>query len=93
MRSLALPWWIARDAVLVLGALVRGRTTGRIVVVPFRSRGTESVDVARRAIAYTIGSAGPNTYALGGSTDADVLVAHQLVPSDSVTPAEVVADP
>ena len=93
VRALALPWWIARDTVLVLGALARGRTTGRIVVVPFKSRGTDSVDVARRAVAYTLGSAGPNTYALGGSPDADVMVTHQLVPGDSVTPAEVVEDP
>jgi hypothetical protein len=92
-RTLKLPWWIARDTVLVLGALARGRPEGRIVAVPFPSRGEESVDVARRAIAYSAGSAGPNTYAIGGSTEADVLVTHQLVASDSITPAEVVADP
>jgi hypothetical protein len=93
VRTLAVPWWIARDAALVLGSLVRGHPSGRIVVVPFRSRGETSRDVARRAIAYAAGSAGPNTYAIGGSPDADVLVAHQLVHSDSVTPAEIVADP
>src|SRR3954447_6715820 len=93
VRALAIPWWIARDAVLVLGTLARGRPEGRIVVVAFRSRGETSRDVARRAIAYSAGSAGPNTSAIGGSPDADVLVAHQLVPSDSVTPAEIVAEP
>ena len=61
--------------------------------MPFRSRGTSSVDVARRAIAYTAGSAGPNTYAIGGSSERDLLVVHQLVPSDEITPAELVAEP
>jgi len=94
VRSLALPWWIARDAVLVIGALLtRGRPEGRFVAVPFRSRGEDSVDVARRAFAYTVGSAGPNTYAIGGSAQHDVLVVHQLVERDDITPAQVVAEP
>ena len=92
LRTLKVPWWIARDSVLVLAALFTGRE-GRFVTVPFRSRGGEPRDVARRTIAYAAGSAGPNTYAIGGSREHDVLVVHQLVPSDDITPAEVVREP
>ena len=69
------------------------RREGRIFTVPFRSRGDDPHDVARRAIAYAAGSAGPNTYAIGGSERRDLRVAPQLVPLDDVTPAEVVREP
>jgi hypothetical protein len=62
------------------------------VVVPFAAAGDGPRDVARRAMAYGPGSAGPNTYAIGASDEAGVLVVHQLVPEDPPTPAQLVED-
>lgn len=94
LRALALPWWIVRDSAIVLTApLRRGPLEGGFVVVGFRSRGDGPRDVARRAVAYTLGSAGPNSYAIGGSEEHDLLVAHQLVVNGDITPAEVVREP
>jgi hypothetical protein len=89
LRAGALPWWIVRDGALVLVALVT-RRRGRFMTVPFPTGGDDARAQARRAIAFGAGSAGPNTYAIG--CDEDVLVVHQLVPSDDVTPARVVEE-
>jgi multisubunit Na+/H+ antiporter MnhE subunit len=93
LRTAAVPWWVVRDGVLVLRAMLRWPPArGRIVVVPFAAAGDGPRDVARRAMAYGPGSAGPNTYAIGASDEAGVLVVHQLVPEDPPTPAQLVED-
>jgi hypothetical protein len=97
LRSLAAPWWIVRDSALVLGALA-ARLTGRPlagrlrpVVFPLHDDGPR--EQARRALAFGVGSAGPNQYVVTESPEEDVLLVHELVATGSVSAADVVAEP
>jgi hypothetical protein len=98
LRCARAPWWILRDSALVLGALLAhltlGRTlAGRMLALRFDPGGESPRDQARRALAYGAGSAGPNSYVVGASREPQAVVVHQLVPSEHVTPLEVVREP
>lgn len=85
------PWWVLRDSVTVLLALaghllLRRPLTGRMVAVAFDVGDRSPRGQARRAIAFGAGSAGPNSYVVGASEEAQAIVIHQLVPTDEVAP-------
>jgi|SRR4051794_25964953 len=94
-RALAAPFWIARDTGIVFGALAahllgRRGLEGRIVPVRMRAGGDDGRSAARRALSGWLGSMGPNSYPVG--FEDDVLVVHQLVPTDDLTPADLVRE-
>jgi hypothetical protein len=98
LRCARAPWWVLRDSVLVLGALLghlllRRPLGGRIVAVPFEHGDGSPRGQARRALAFGAGSAGPNSFVVGASAEDRALVVHQLVDSDEVTPLEIVGEP
>jgi hypothetical protein len=89
VRSLAFPYWIVRDTAIVLASLVRSpRATGRSVAAAWPEEDDHALAEGRFAVAGYLGSFGPNSYAIGHEDE--VLVVHQLVPADDVTPARVV---
>lgn len=90
LRALPAPWWVLRDSVLVLGAILT-RRRGRLRAVPFPHAGGDApLDRGRRAVALGLGSAGPNQYALTEASPEDVLVVHELVPREEVTAVDLV---
>jgi hypothetical protein len=94
LRALPAPWWVLRDSARVLWAIVARRpAAGRLRAVPFAAGGTTPEDRGRRAVAFALGSLGPNQYAMTESSEDDVLVVHELVPTDEVTAAHLVEEP
>lgn len=96
-RSAAAPWWIVRDSVTILrtclAALAHGhRPRGRMRAVRWSPGGDAPLDQGRRAIAYAVGSAGPNQYVVAASADEDVLVVHELVEASSVAAVDIVRE-
>jgi multisubunit Na+/H+ antiporter MnhE subunit len=73
-------WPLAR--VLVQRGLLRRGGAGVTVEVPFDATGDSPRDTARRAVTEALGSLAPNTIVVRIDADRDVLVAHQLVPTD-----------
>jgi hypothetical protein len=92
VRSLAAPWWAVRDSVILLWA-VPARRRGRLRAVPFAAGGSAPLDRGRRAVAFGVGSAGPNQYVIAESGEDDVLVIHELVPTSAVTAVDLVREP
>src|SRR4051794_22606644 len=60
---------------------VRGRT----VALPFTHGGEEPEHNGRRAVAQGLGSFAPNTIVVGVDPEQNLLIAHQLAPSDSAS--------
>lgn len=91
------PWWALRDSVTVLLALaghllLRRPFTGGMRPVAFDVGDRSPRGQARRAIAFGVGSAGPNSYVVGASEEEGAIVIHQLVASDEVTPREALGE-
>jgi multisubunit Na+/H+ antiporter MnhE subunit len=73
-----------RDLWLVTRALVHARRIeGRFVAIPVsEARGDTAEDTARRTMIQAAGSFAPNTYVIGTDFDRDLVLVHQLVPTD-----------
>jgi multisubunit Na+/H+ antiporter MnhE subunit len=91
------PWWALRDSVRVLLALagallLRRPLEGRVVAVAFDVGDDGPLGQARRAIAFGAGSAGPNSYVIGASREAQAIAIHELVATDEVAPREALGE-
>jgi multisubunit Na+/H+ antiporter MnhE subunit len=73
-----------RDTWLVTHALLRARRIeGRFVAMPVSDpQGPHPRDSARRVMMHAAGSFAPNTYVIGTDFDRDLVLVHQLVPTD-----------
>lgn len=83
-RALRLPGDVARDTVIVFGALWRRLARGQeppsgFREVPVRFGGDTAEDRTRRVLLIGGRSVAPNSLALGIDADRDVMVVHQLV--------------
>jgi len=86
LRAWRLPWLVLSDFGVVSLALWRhlsGRKQLRGVfrAVPFPSRADDPVGAARRSAATVAGSLAPNAYVVGFTEDADLVLVHELVPT------------
>ena len=95
MRAIAaLPRQTTVDTVKLGAALwrvvVRGEEVrGRVVTRPFAgARGKSPEAAGRRAAAKLIGSVSPNTLVVGFAPDKDLVLLHQLVPTDEPPPCD-----
>jgi multisubunit Na+/H+ antiporter MnhE subunit len=75
------------DTGIVTWALVRqlaGRRKerGRFRAMRFRAAGGDPASTGRRALAESFGSLAPNTFVVGVDPDRELIIVHQLVPSD-----------
>jgi multisubunit Na+/H+ antiporter MnhE subunit len=88
--ALSLPVQVARDTVIIFGALWRRLAHGTLPPsgfrkVPVRYGGDTAEDRTRRALLIGGRSVAPNSFALGIDEERDVMVIHQLViPRDEV---------
>jgi len=89
LRALGrLPRDVFLDCLLLAGALWRSATRrkriqGRFRVVHFQDCGGDDPrSEARRAVAKWLGGVGPNTYVVGFDEDRDIVLLHQLVPTE-----------
>jgi hypothetical protein len=68
---------------LVLGRALAGRRPeGRLRAVRFAATADTPRDAARRSLAEVLGSLGPNRYVVGIDREREVLLVHELLPSD-----------
>lgn len=85
-QAVKLPGQVARDTVVVFGALWKRLVTGEQPAsgfreIPIRFGGPGTQDVTRRVLLVGGNSLAPNTFVLGIDEDRDVMVVHQLVVS------------
>ena len=75
---------IPRDTLIVTRALFRAhRLEGRFVAIPVSDpQGSKTQDAARRTLIQAAGSLAPNTYVIGTDLERDLVLVHQLVPTD-----------
>jgi hypothetical protein len=88
--ALSLPGQVARDTVIVFGALWRRLAHGREPAsgfreIPVRCGGTSDEAVTRRVLLVGGRSLAPNTFVLGLDPERNVMVVHQLVLDDGET--------
>jgi multisubunit Na+/H+ antiporter MnhE subunit len=93
---LGLPGQVARDTVVVFGALWRRLARGEDPAsgfreVPARYGGDSAHGVTRRVLLIGGKSVAPNSFVLGMEPDRDVMIIHQLVVSEG-KPAEAAAE-
>lgn len=86
LRAWRLPWLVLSDFGVVSIALWRHvagskRLRGAFRAVPFPARGEDPVSAARRAAATAAGSLAPNAYVVGFAQDEDLMLVHELVPT------------
>ncbi|HYZ75912.1 MAG TPA: hypothetical protein VE596_00935 [Gaiellaceae bacterium] len=74
-RAASLPWHVARDFGIVMLALLRGRPTGRLVELEFRTG-----SAGDRALAGLLGSVAPNAYVVDFDIDSGRALVHELDP-------------
>jgi multisubunit Na+/H+ antiporter MnhE subunit len=94
LRTWRLPWLVLSDFGVVSLALWRHitgakRLRGAFRAVPFPSRAEDAVSAARRAAATVAGSLPPNAYVVGFAEDEDLVLVHELVPTQP--PSETLA--
>jgi multisubunit Na+/H+ antiporter MnhE subunit len=82
--ALRLPGEVARDMVIVFGALARRLLRGQeppsgFREIPARFGGDGAEDLTRRVLLIGGRSFAPNTFVLGIDAERDVMVVHQLV--------------
>jgi multisubunit Na+/H+ antiporter MnhE subunit len=82
--ALSLPAEVARDTVIVFGALWRRLARGEqppsgFREIPARFGGMSDEDVTRRVLLIGARSVAPNTFVLGIDPERDVMVVHRLV--------------
>jgi multisubunit Na+/H+ antiporter MnhE subunit len=86
LQAWRLPGLVLSDFGVVSLALWRHlfggkRLRGAFRAVPFPSRADDPVGAARRAAATVAGSLAPNGYVVGFAEDADLVLVHELVPT------------
>ena len=94
LRAWRLPWLVLWEFGLVSVALWRHltgrkRLRGSFRAVPFPSGGDDPVGAARRAAATIGGSLAPNAYVVGVAAEGDLMLVHELVPTQP--PSETLA--
>lgn len=82
--ALRVPWWVARDMVIVYAALWRRLVHGQqppsaFDEIPVRFGDDSPEGATRRTLLIGGHSVAPNSFALGIDKDSDVMVVHQLV--------------
>ena len=88
MRALVrLPGQVVRDCITLTAALWRSvarreRIKGSFRVVEFPTGADDPRSEARRAVAKWLGAVGPNSYVVGFDEERDLVLLHQLVPTE-----------
>lgn len=87
LRTWRLPWLVLADFGVVSAALWRHvagtrRLRGAFRAVPFPSRADDPVSAARRAAATVGGSLAANAYVVGFAEDEDLVLVHELTPTE-----------
>ena len=95
MRARVLPLAVVQDSLTLARVLWRRIATheelsGDFSTVPFDSRGDDPESAARRALYVAAISLTPNTYVLGIDRDEDVMLVHQLVPTNPASASDLV---